>query len=146
MSKGRNKQSQRFSWFWHMETTWKRTKSFYFAFFFQSLSLSLSSFSFWRMRMSMTWLCISKDIQFDVSHSPNEPNLISIFICERIFKLFKLLMDYNRDKESIKLLVDILSHLSRFVHIVIHSFDECTRMKEKITDKINVYCHTTMNL
>lgn len=31
---------------------------------------------------------------------------------------------YNRDKESIELLVDIASHFSRFIHIVVHSLNE----------------------
>lgn len=149
MSKGRTKQSKRVSWILHMETTWKRTKTFRLAIFILLFFIDDG----WGTRMSMIWLCISKDIfniQFSIRcvwHSPNEPNPISIFICERIFKWFELLMDYNRDKESIELLGDIESHLSRFIHIVVHSLNEYTRTKtNEKSEKKNVYCHTTMNL
>lgn len=60
-------------------------------------------------------------------------------------------MDYNRDKESIKLLVDIASHLSRFVHIAVQFTqwmyeNEKKREAKKKNEKKNVYRHTTMNL
>lgn len=79
-----------------------------------------------------------------VSNSPNEPNLISIFIGERISKMLKLLMDYNRDKESHP--IEVALFISLY-----NSLNECTKTKikekhEKKNEKKDVYRRTTMNL